>query len=219
MPHPTAGYRNAAGKKVPGVTTIIGRFKDSGALLFWAFEQGKAAERGEIKSLYDKRDQAADHGTHAHDLVEKHIKGLDIFEELSVAPDQVKSALNAYLKWESMTKLKIVEQEASLISEVHQYGGTPDAIGEIGGELCMIDWKTSKGVYQDMLIQIAAYDILWHENHPDKPLTGGFHLCKFSKEHGDFSHHYWPNLDEGKEQFLLFRRAYDIDKVLKSRAA
>ena len=33
---PKAGYKNAAGEKVPGVTTVIGRFKDSGALLHWA---------------------------------------------------------------------------------------------------------------------------------------------------------------------------------------
>ena len=71
MPHPKGGYKTKDGKRVPGVTTIIGRFKDSGALLWWAFAQGKSAERGEISSLYDKRDEAADNGTLAHELVEK----------------------------------------------------------------------------------------------------------------------------------------------------
>lgn len=219
MPHPAQGYRNAEGIRVPGTTTIIGRFKDSGALLWWAFEQGKAAERGEITSLYDKRDEAASNGTLAHEIVEAHIKGLDICEAVSAAPEAVQSSVKAYLKWESMTKLKIVEQEISLVSEKYQFGGTPDAIGEIDGELCMIDWKTSKSVYQDMLIQIAAYDILWHENYPDRPLTGGFHLCKFSKKYGDFSHHYWPELESAKRQFILLREAYDLDKELKNRAA
>ncbi len=60
MPHPKGGYKTQDGKRAPGVTTIIGRFKDSGGLLWWAFEQGKAAERGEINSLYDKRDEAGD---------------------------------------------------------------------------------------------------------------------------------------------------------------
>ena len=63
MPHPKQGYKTQDGKRAPGVTTIIGRFKDSGGLLWWAFEQGKAAERGEINSLYDKRDEAGDAGT------------------------------------------------------------------------------------------------------------------------------------------------------------
>ena len=75
MPHPRQGYRDKDGKRVPGVTTIIGRFKDSGGLLWWAFEQGKSAERGEINSLYDKRDEAGESGTIAHALVEMFIRG------------------------------------------------------------------------------------------------------------------------------------------------
>jgi len=63
MARPASGYRLKDGTRVPGVTTIIGRFKDSGGLLYWAFEQGQAAERGEISNLYDKRDEAADAGT------------------------------------------------------------------------------------------------------------------------------------------------------------
>jgi len=75
MARPKAGYKDNDGKRVVGVTTAIGRFKESGGLLWWAFEQGKAAERGEINSLYDKRDEAAEAGTICHDLVEMHIKG------------------------------------------------------------------------------------------------------------------------------------------------
>jgi len=36
MPTPRKGYYTDAGKRVPGVTTIIGRFKDSGGLIHWA---------------------------------------------------------------------------------------------------------------------------------------------------------------------------------------
>lgn len=222
MAHPTGGYRNKTGKKILGVTTVIGRFKDSGGLLYWAFEQGKAAERGEIEKLYDKRDEAADSGTLAHSMVEAHIRGM-VFGVPDNASqkviDSADAAFKAYLSWESMTKLKVIEQEMQLISELYQYGGSPDAIGEINGELCLIDWKTSNAVYQDYLIQLAAYKQLWEENNPDRPLTGGFHLCRFAKSHGDFAHHYYPNLDEAWEQFKLFLKAYEIDKVLKKRAA
>lgn len=217
MPHPMQGYRNASGVKIPGTTTIIGRFKDSGGLLHWAFAQGQAAERGEIRSLYDKRDEAADIGTLAHGLVEAHIKTGVLPDP--TAPEGARSAFEAYRKWASMTRLEIIEQETSMVSEAHQFGGTLDAIGRMEGELCMLDWKTSNGVYQDYLIQLAAYALLWDENRPNEPLAGGFHLCRFSKEHGDFSHHYWQNLDEAKQQFILFRQAYEIDKRLKKRAA
>jgi len=214
MAHPSGGYRNKDNKRVPGTTTIIGRFKDSGGLLYWAFEQGKAAERGEIERLYDKRDEAAESGTIAHAMVEAHIDG----KPLPDGPQDSVNAFKAYLTWESMTKLKIVEQEMPMVSEKYQFGGCPDAIGEIGGELCLVDWKTSNAVYSDYLIQLAAYKQLWEENNPDRLLTGGFHLCRFAKSHGDFAHHYYPNLDEAWEQFKLFRQAYDIDKGLKKRA-
>jgi hypothetical protein len=224
MARPQIGYRNAAGETIPGTTTIIGRFKDSGALLHWAFGQGKAAERGEIRSLYDKRDEAASIGTLVHEMVEAHIGKVDFDESKLVGlseenRERVNSGYRAYRSWESMTRLEIVEQEMALVSELHQFGGTPDAIGRFNNELCLLDWKSSNGVYQDYLIQLAAYALLWEENRPDEHLVGGFHLCRFAKEHGDFSHHYWQNLDEAKEQFILFRRAYDLDKQLKKRAA
>ena len=221
MAHPKGGYRNKDGVRIPGTTTIIGRFKDSGGLLHWAFKQGQAAERGEINSLYDKRDEAAESGTLAHEMVEAHINGEEFkpskLEHSHEVVKQAEKAFNAYLLWESMTKLEIVDQEMQLVSEEYQFGGCPDAIGTINGELCLIDWKTSNGVYPDYLMQLAAYKQLWEENHPDKPLTGGFHLCRFAKEYGDFTHHYFDELDDAWEQFKLFRQAYDLDKKLKKR--
>jgi len=103
-----------------------------------------------------------------------------------------------------------------LVSELYKFGGCPDAIGKIDGKLTLVDWKTSNSVYPDMLIQLAAYKQLWEENFPDRPLYG-FHLCRFSKEHGDFAHHYYSELNDAWEQFKLFRQAYDLDKLLKKR--
>ena len=47
MPHPKAGYRDADGKRIPGVTTIIGRFKESGGLIRWAYGRGRDGEARE----------------------------------------------------------------------------------------------------------------------------------------------------------------------------
>lgn len=220
MPHPKVGYK-IDGVSVPGVTTIIGRFKDSGGLLFWAFEQGKAAERGEIQKLYDKRDEAAEAGTLAHSMVEAQINGLP-FPDLSTYPEKISSqaqqGFENYDQWKKDNRIEIIYQEMELTSRVYRFGGCPDAIGrDSQGRLSILDWKTSNGVYQDYLIQIAAYNYLWHENHPDEPLTGGFHLLRFSKENADFAHYYWQELDDAWRQFVLFREAYDIDKKLKKR--
>jgi hypothetical protein len=82
----------------------------------------------------------------------------------------------------------------------------------------LIDWKNSaSGPHIDWLIQLAAYAILWEENHSDDPIDGGFHLCRFSKDNADFHHHYWSELDLGKKQFLLLVEAYKNDKELRKR--
>ena len=219
MPHPKAGYKLANGDSAPGVTTIINRFKDSGGLLYWAFGQGKAAERGQISNLYEKRDEAADAGTLAHALVEAYING-DTLPELPENGIGLKAqqGFANYLHWQEDNKIEVVLQEMQLVSETYKFGGCPDAMGiDSRGDLAILDWKTSDGVYPDYLIQIAAYRHLWEENNPDQPITGGFHLLRFSKEHADFAHHYWSELDDAWEQFKLFRQAYDIDKRLKKR--
>ncbi len=219
MARPKAGYKTKDGKRVPGVTTIIGRFKDSGGLLWWAFDQGKAAERGEINSLYDKRDEAAEAGTLAHDMVEAHIKGNPSPDTKGFIDDVIRQAnqgFRNYLKWSNQSRIEVVEQETPLVSEKYKFGGCLDAI-MVMGELSLGDWKTSNAIYVDYLMQLAAYKQLWEENYPDRPIVGGFHLCRFAKEHADFAHHYWSELDDAWEQFKLFRRAYDLDKKLKKR--
>lgn len=222
MPTPRKGYFTAAGEKVPGTTTILGRFKDSGALLRWAWKRGKEHPD---EDLYASRDEAGNVGTAAHAMVEARIKGEDpeAREELLALDDEGKgkarNAFGMYEKWARMSNLEIIEQEMQLVSERYKFGGTPDAIGRIDGELCLVDWKTSNGVFSDYLLQLAAYKLLWEENHPDRPLIGGFHLCRFAKDHGDFGHHYYSELEGAREMFIHLCAAYKFDAELKKRAA
>jgi hypothetical protein len=132
--------------------------------------------------------------------------------------EQILSAFEAFKEWFESNSFKVISQEEPMVSEVHFYGGTPDAIALDGkGRLVLLDWKTSDGVYPEYLYQLAAYRILWNETHPEQPLTGGSHLCRFSKKGGDFAHHFFPNLDKEEEGFLLMRKLYDIDRETKKR--
>lgn len=132
--------------------------------------------------------------------------------------EQILSAFNAFIEWFEMNKFEVIEQEVQLVSEQHNFGGTPDAIAKDGkGRLVLLDWKTSNGVYQDFLYQLGFYRILWNENHPNNPLTGGSHLCRFAKENGDFAHYFYPNLDEAERAAILMVELYNIDKKLKLR--
>jgi hypothetical protein len=56
------------------------------------------------------------------------------------------------------------------------------------------------------------------ERELSRPPAGGwFHLCRFAKEQGDFSHHYFPSLDDEAETFLLMRDLFDRVKQAERR--
>jgi hypothetical protein len=221
MPTPTKGYF-VNGTKVPSVTTITGRFKESGALMYWAWDQGRQG-----RDFRETKQAAADAGTLAHAYIEQDIKGTHLNEEfIAGLSPQVKAnaehAFQAYLEWKSRVKFKVVESECQLTSAKHMFGGTLDAM-MAGDKLVLGDWKTSSGIYQDHLIQVAGgYSLLWEENYPDKKLEG-VEILRVSKpeEAGDpvsFHDHFWGRsvIDMAQRQFILLREAYDLDKRLKS---
>jgi hypothetical protein len=213
MPTQRAGYFLADGTKVPSVTTVLSRFKESGALMHWAWTQGK-----EGKDFREVRDIAADAGTMAHAAVDAWIhKQPFAFEGRPEIVDKAKMSFSAFLEWAEQTRLRATHTELPLVSERHRFGGTFDAL-LVGNNRAMADWKCSNGVYGDYICQVAAYGMLWEENFPDEPITGGFHLLRFDKKYGDFHHHYWGELESAKRAFLLMRELYEIDKELKDRA-
>lgn len=227
MGRPSQGYYNAAGDKLPGTTTIIDRFKDSGGLIQWAYKSGREHERAANqgkeapKHLYDVVDKAAESGTIAHDMIESFILGKP--QPIVSAPaDVLEKASNAFrqfCEWQEQTRIEIVATERAYVSEIHQFGGTVDAIGkDMKGRIVLLDWKTSNSVYQDMLIQLAAYALLLEECAPEwKPQ--GFHLLRVAKESADFAHHFYGELEDAKKSFILMRELYKLDAGLKKRAA
>lgn len=210
---PTQPYK-IDGKRVPGTTTILSRFKESGGLIHWAWSLG--IEGQDYRKV---RDDAADAGTLAHAMIEAHIREKDFPKQTNYDPtmwEKAQSSYAAFQKWAGQTKLTPVETEVAMTCLCHQFGGTLDVM-LVDGELALGDWKTGNAVYIDHLCQLAAYGHLWNVNHSDRPITGGYYLLRFSKVEGDFTHHYWRNLDRAWRQFELFREAYDIDKELKTR--
>lgn len=207
-------YKDSDGKRVPSVTTILSRFKESGGLLYWANQQGLDG-----KTLDEARVPAADAGTKAHDMVEAFINGRpepEVTGDMDVIA-KARAAFEVYRGWQAMTKLEVVYTEVALVSDKHKFGGRLDAIGQVGNQLVLVDWKTANSVYADNLYQMAAYALLWQENYPDQVLAGGFHLCRFAKQEGDFAHHYYPDLSAEAETFLLMRELYDRVKKTEKR--
>lgn len=215
---PKSGYRNKAGKRVPGTTTITGRFKESGGLIHWAWELGM-----EQRDYRQVSEDAKDSGTCGHAMINCHVTRTTF--DYSEWPEHIwkpaEHAYLAYLEWATQSTLKVQVSEQPLVSEKYQFGGTLDAI-YAGGTLRLLDYKTSNGLYADMLIQVAGgYSMLWQEHYPDQPLHG-VDLLRIGKpkhpddpvsfEHRHFSAEIFPICQKA---FIHMLELYSLDKRIK----
>jgi hypothetical protein len=214
MPTQKGGYFTADGTRVPSVTTIISRFKDSGGLIHWAWQQGRDG-----KDYRETRDAAADAGTCAHALVESFIRGTAVVAPTAYGEEVIEKGTRAFenfRRWADQTRLVSDHPETAMVSERHRFGGTLDAV-TLEGKRAILDWKSSNALYHDYLMQVAAYGMLWTESHPDDPIVGGYHIVRFSKTDADFEHRFFQDLADAERMFLLLREAYDLDQNLKRR--
>ncbi len=210
---PKSGYRLKSGTKVPGVTSVISRFKESGGLIHWAWKCGVDGI-----DYRQARDAAAEAGTIAHDMIDAWIHGRDWApngqnDELLAKAEK---GFDGFLSWATSTHLQVVETEVSLVSEQHRYGGTIDGVGRLCGETVLLDWKSSNRIYPDYIVQISAYLKLLEECRGER--VTGIHLLRVGKEWGDFHHHSWPVevAELGWRAFRHQRQLYDLDKPLKA---
>ena len=218
MGRPKDGYRLADGTRVPGVTTVIGRFKESGGLIHWAWKLGI-----EGVDYRERRDSDANSGTLTHELIDTYLHG----GEPRLPDEQADTEMGraawqgyqSFRRWADSTRIELTSAEESIVSEEYRFGGTPDGLGKIGDETVLLDWKTSSRIYPDYIVQVAAYRHLWELKYPDVKITG-IHILRADKEYGSFAHFSWPLgvLDLGWRAFVRMRELYDLDASLKRAA-
>lgn len=116
----------------------------------------------EARNYHDlKKKEAAEWGKMAHSIIEDFLrgKGWPDEERLAATPEPVLNCLGIFRAWWESTefkRVKYVERYVYNLSE--SYAGTLDYMPEDSkGRLHLIDWKTSKSIYEDYLFQLAAY--------------------------------------------------------------
>lgn len=208
-------YRNADGKRVPSVTTILNRAKDSGGLIAWANGLGL-----EGKTLDEGRKGAADVGSCVHDMIEAHFHGLPVevprgqYEAQGVDVAAADEAFGAFLRWREESRLTVIATEVPLV--VPGWGGTVDAIAvDPDGRLWVLDWKSAASIYEDNLAQIAAYGHLWTALR-GQPIHGG-RLLRASKA-GSFHEHRYEtrHLEVGWRYFTAALELYSASKAIRA---
>lgn len=98
--------------------------------------------------------EAADIGTLVHQFAEEW--GLGLEPEMPANP-LARTAAEAFLDWAREHKVKILEAEFKVYSKTYHYAGTCDLDAEIDGARCIVDYKTSSGIWPEYAFQVAAY--------------------------------------------------------------
>lgn len=221
---PKGGYYTESGKRVPSVTTILGKFKDPGGLIQWGYKtglrQGFAHGRNGVSPPGLYADKAAEIGTVVHDAVEAFVHGTiadlclaetEGYAELSDSQaDKAEVSFGAFLRWWEIVQPEITHTEIPLVSEELHVGGTMDAVATLGGRRVVLDWKTSRRIYDDYKIQLAAYAHLWGEVQGET--LSEAHVLRFDKITGAFAHESIPNLDPYLRVWLNLVESYQILK-------
>jgi len=242
---------------VPGITTIQAMLDKSGPLVGWAKrETAKAAVRnidalvsmvgdesiseatldshpavGYLKAMPGyERDKAADIGSAVHRIAEDYAAK----RKPTVTEDQA-PYLEAFIKGfveKHKPKFHPDYLEYMVYSEKHAYGGTMDVACGIDGEVWLIDYKTSKGVYPETALQLAAGHFADFMGKPDDtkkhklPPATRFGVVHIRPEGAELVP-YPKALDDDWQAFLfargLFRwakegRADEIKRTMKGAA-
>lgn len=212
MARPAGGY-DIDGEPVPGISTVAKIGEDTGALQWWHWHEGHAW-KGSYAQWKVRADQPADLGTLVHDTFEAWL--LRGEEPAPGLPNPVMTSFGAAKMWAQQSKVEITHTEVTMISRTLRVGGTIDAAVRVHGQRAIADWKSSKGIYNEMKVQLSGYGMLWNETFPDDPVTGGFHLVRFDKASGGFEHRWWPTLEGAAQAFRLKRALYDALKRIES---
>lgn len=167
-------YQDAAGTRVPGVTTIIGDGVPKPALITWAGnataeaavdawdELSALPPAARLKKLqgarYGERDRAKDRGTEVHRIAEQLLAGKAV-----QVPEEIAGHAEAYARFLDEFQVEPVHVEVSCVSYRWGYAGTADlcawlVLPQQGRTLLLLDLKTSRsGIFGETALQLAAY--------------------------------------------------------------
>jgi hypothetical protein len=200
-------YKLKDGTRVPGTTTITGLL-DKPALVGWANDLGLQGI-----SARDYVDSMAGVGTLAHALCVSMFTG-ELSEDMNeYAPKEVHLAMNSAAKfraWMDKHEFKPILIETALVSEEHRFGGTIDMYGELDGVPALIDLKTGKAIYSEMVYQLAAYrQLLIEHGHT----VDNVRIVRIGRDESEgFEEQIFGNLDKAWRVFWHLRQIYDLRK-------
>ncbi len=146
------------------------------------------------------REASADIGTTIHKWIAQWIVGKGK-KKIEIPKDEkVRNGILAFMKFQDEHKVKWLESEKIVYSKKHNYAGILDAVGKIGKDTVLIDFKSSNGLYPEFAFQAAGYQIAYEEEMKKK--LDYKIIVGFGKETGEFQIKEYRDGEEDKNAFL-----------------
>jgi hypothetical protein len=168
----------------------------------------------DAKAAYRKKAAgAANVGKHVHSFAEARLKGDKSVPKPKLSPEDMiryDNGCSAFNRWMSNNDIELFESERVLFSKRWLFCGTADFYGKVNSELCVLDFKTSTGLYPEMCLQTAAYQIALEEEL-DVTIPARY-LVRFDKMSGDLE---TMRLPRNKEHELAFLALRETDELVK----
>ena len=144
-----------------------------------AFIATLAARLGKLKAHQKELAKAAEIGSQVHAQIEWNLRK-ERGEVVGESPRLADQALWAFMVWEEWRKqaeLTPLAIEQTIWSTTHRYAGTLDLYAavtlEAGPVTAVFDWKSGKAIYEEAILQNAAYiQALIEMGHATAPVWG-----------------------------------------------
>jgi len=213
-------YTLKDGSVVGGASSVAKMGEDYGGLLYWYWQQGKAG-----KGFKQELNKAADTGEIGHFMVDCYLKKVepDLREYTKTEIEDGKAWFDKAMQFLTDFPIDPMGVELQMVSETHRYGGTLDVVGRADKKIRLVDWKSSKKIYDSQLRQVVGgYRTLWNV-HNEKDKIEEVVIVRIPKDKDKYEAHWVDpeDFDYHQEVFLaqvkLFNVLHDKKKEKKKK--
>ncbi len=150
-------------------------------------------------------------GTAVHKFIEWDLEGRQ--GKQPEMPEGFEKSIQGWMRWTINHEVKPTYMEFQVFSLKHQYAGTLDFYGKIDGVVEIADWKTSRSIYPEAILQVVSYWTALLEMRPDLPPPEQGRIVCFPKE-GDKVEEVIIKAGDRERIFDAFLSALDLWKYL-----
>ena len=162
----TDNSKNELGETIyyPSVTTVLNAYPKGFGFEEWLRNTGQNS-----KTILK---EAGEQGSNVHNAIDDFLKGAEL-QWIGEGGME----MYTLLEWQMITRFMEFFQnvdktefltEQTLFSHNMRLGGTMDLVCKMGGELWLLDYKTSNSIHKTHQLQLAAYKKMYEELTGDK---------------------------------------------------